>query len=353
MKKYGKSLGGLLRFKGGMFEENSAHLEAALASARLYVSQPRRERCKICGERLAGEPYFTKHGVPYALCASCGHLNGMHEDTDDFLDRLYVRDGGKNYAANYLSQHGEEYLSRVREIYSPKAAFLLDALRHEGCDPSHLSYLDLGAGAGYFVGALALAGIAGAQGVEVSESQVNLGCGMFQHLGIEGASLRRISLDELPGLVRQTSADVLSMIGVLEHLQNPGEVLQAIKENPRVRYLIISVPLFSLSVMIEAAFPQVFPRHLSGGHTHLFTQASLAWMAQRYGLETVAEWWFGTDTMDVFRSLMVTLQGNGETKNLAPACAQQMAEVMDELQLCLDRRHLSSEVHLVYKVHHD
>jgi len=352
LKKYGKKLGGLLRFKSAMFEENANQLETALASARLYISQPPRRQCKICSALLPGTPLFTKHGVPYALCTECGHLNGLHDDTDDFLDRLYVRDSGKNYAANYISQHGEEYLARVKEIYSPKADFLLDALRQEGCVPAELGYADLGAGAGYFVSALSLAGIERVEGFEVSASQVALGSGMFAHLGLSSASLRQIRLDELAEQVRQSTAGVVSMVGVLEHLQNPTEILAAVRQNTNIHYLFISVPLFSLSVMVEAAFPHVFPRHLAIGHTHLFTRASLDWMAKRYGFEVAAEWWFGADMTDIYRSLLVTLQGKEETRELAPILTEQMRDVLDDLQLCLDRRNLSSEVHLVYRVHH-
>jgi hypothetical protein len=351
LKKYGKKLGGLLRFKSAMFEENAGQLDAALASARLYASQPPRRQCKICRTALPDTPLFTKHGVPYALCPQCGHLNGLHEDTDDFLDRLYVRDSGKSYGANYVSEHGDEYRARVKEIYAPKADFLLAALREEGCEPATLGYADLGAGAGYFVSALSLAGIEKVEGFEVSASQVALGSEMLAHLGLSSASLRQIRLDELAGLVRQSTAAVVSMVGVLEHLQNPTEILGAIRENPNIRYLFVSVPLFSLSVMVEAAFPHVFPRHLAIGHTHLFTRSSLDWLAWHYGFEVAAEWWFGADMTDIYRSLLVSLQGNEETRGLAPVLTEQLYDALDDLQLCLDRRNLSSEVHLVYRVH--
>lgn len=353
LKKYGKKLGGLFRLKSAMFEENAAHLQAALESAHLYAAQPARCQCMICRSALPQAPLFFKHGVPYALCPECGHLNGLHVDTAAFLERLYVENSGKDYAKNYSSRDGDEYLARVKEIYSPKAEFLFDALRRGGDDPEHLSYMDMGAGAGYFVSALALAGIRKVEGFEVSSSQVRLGVEMLGRLGLPATALRQIQLGELVELLRRTSAQVISMIGVLEHLQNPADVLEAIRENENIRYLFVSVPLFSLSVMVEAAFPQVFPRHLSGGHTHLYTPASLEWVATHYGFKLAAEWWFGTDMADLYRSMLVTLQGNAATKGLAPILTQQMqGGVLDELQLCLDQRNLSSEVHLVYRVPH-
>lgn len=352
MKKFGKKLGGLLRLKSAMFEENDVHLKAALESARLYTSQPVRRHCMICRSALPETPLFSKHGVPYALCPACGHLNGLHEDTAEFLDRLYVRDSGKDYAKNYASLHKDEYLGRVKEIYTPKAEFLLDALREDGCEPADLRYEDMGAGAGYFISALSLAGIGKVEGLEVSASQVQLGSAILEQAGLAAPVLKQIRLDELTGRIRQSSAEVISMVGVLEHLQNPAEILDAVRENANVRYLFLSVPLFSLSVMVESAFPHVFPRHLSGGHTHLFTRTSLEWLAKHHGFELVSEWWFGTDMADIYRSMLVTLEANTATKGLAPLLTEQMQGVLDDLQLCLDQRDLSSEVHLVYRVHH-
>ena len=88
------------------------------------------------------------------------------------------------------------------------------------------------------------------------------------------------------------------MIGVLEHLQEPREVLHAICSNPTIRYIYISVPMFSLSVYLKAVSPEVFHRQLGAGHTHLYTDSSLDWMCKEFGLERVGGWWFGTDIVD-------------------------------------------------------
>jgi hypothetical protein len=350
MKKiYGKKVGDLLKFKGGMFDENTTHLNSALTSASIYTSQPPRHLCKICQTPLPDTTLFQKHGVGYKSCSLCGHLNGRHEDTTEFLENLYVSNSGKQYAENYLVQHSEEYLSRTKEIYSPKAEFLLNALRSDGLDPCTLSYNDLGAGAGYFVSALNLAGIEHIKGLEVSASQVEFGTKIRENLSLPRGSLQQISLDDLEKIVRESSAQVLSMIGVLEHLQNPFTILQAIKANENVRYLFISVPMFSPSVMIEAVFGNIFPRHLSGGHTHLFTKQSLEWMSKKFGFDTVSEWWFGTDMLDLYRSMLVTLGSNPATRKLGPIFTAQMLETIDDLQLCLDQREACSEVHLIYR----
>ena len=119
--------------------------------------------------------------------------------------------------------------------------------------------------------------------------------------------------------------------------------------NSNVRYLYISVPLFSPSVFFEMAFPGVFQRHLSGGHTHLFTERSIAWMCGEFGMTRVAEWWFGADMMDLFRAISVELCG-GEGSGQSDALWREMfAPAIDDLQLALDKRRLASEVHMLLR----
>jgi hypothetical protein len=48
-------------------------------------------------------------------------------------------------------------------------------------------------------------------------------------------------------ILATTNANVISMIGVLEHVQNPHTLVTAISENPNIEFFYISVPTFSLS----------------------------------------------------------------------------------------------------------
>jgi len=343
MLKYGKSAGALLSQKADFFSDNDRLHREISRVGDVYKQQPPRKNCKCCDAPLAGAS-FTKQGIGYTICGRCGHLSGAHEDTDAFCAAVYTEAGGADYAKTYTSQDREAYKTRVSGIYAPKADFLGDALNEAGEKPDALRFADFGAGSGYFVAAMRQAGWNNAVGYEVSSVQTVLANQMIA----PGAVIQH-DLDDTIALAGSIEADVVSMIGVLEHVQHPREILAALHSNPTVRYFYISVPLLSSSVVIESVFPDVFQRQLSAGHTHLFTEKSLDWVCREFGLERMSEWWFGTDIVDLFRSVIVELERSGDTNALSPLWRETMIPLIDDMQLLLDRRKLSSEVHMLLR----
>jgi hypothetical protein len=338
--RFGKSAGPLIALKQNFFQDNEALCAESERTALLYAAQPRRARCKCCDQAL-GAASFSKNGIDYVLCARCGHLNGAHEDSDAFCAALYTDAGGASYAGTYSAADRDAYWRRVRDIYVPKAEFLRDALA-ERDDAGRLAYADLGAGSGYFVAALRALGLERSQGYEVSEVQVALA---ERNLG-DGA-VRLMAMTELLETAATLQCDVVSMIGVLEHVQQPRQLLRTLQRNARVRYLFLSVPLFSPCVFLEMAFPAVFPRHLSGGHTHLYTARSLDWTCAEFGMTRAAEWWFGADMVDLFRAVTVELERGNAVKDKSGLWAEMFGAAIDDVQLALDRRKLASEVHML------
>jgi hypothetical protein len=344
MIRYGKPSAVLLEHKQAFFKENDAKRTEFVRLADLYRSQPRRVGCKNC-EAPLGESLFEKFGVEYICCTRCGHLNGAHEDTDAFCEALYTEDEGKAYGLVYAAIDGNAYRKRVDDIYLPKALFLAEALKEQGEDPAGMSFVDLGAGSGYFVAALVAAGLSRVKGFEVSKAQVESG---NANLGRELLIQHRLS--DITGLASGLEADTVSLIGVLEHLQRPREVLGGLRENTKVRYLFLSLPLFSPSVFFEMVFPEVMPRQLVGGHTHLYTEASIDYLCKEFGFERKAEWWFGTDVVDLYRSVSVMLAKMAGSRNTIGTWDRIFRPIMDDIQLAMDRHRVSSEVHLLLKV---
>ncbi|WP_425403013.1 class I SAM-dependent methyltransferase [Hwanghaeella sp.] len=343
MLKFGKSAGALLSQKADFFSDND-RLQAELSKiGAVYKQQPLRKTCKCCDAPLSGAS-FTKQEIAYTICDRCGHLSGAHEDTDAFCAAVYTAAGGADYAKTYTAQDREAYRSRVSGIYAPKAEFLGEALTEQGEDPASLRYADFGAGSGYFVAAMRDAGWTSSTGYEVSSVQTNLANQMIA----PGAVVQH-ELDDTVSMAGEIEADVVSMIGVLEHVQHPRDILAALKRNPNVRYFFISIPLLSTSVVLESIFPKVFQRQLSAGHTHLFTEKSIDWVCREFGLERAAEWWFGTDMVDLFRSVLVELERNSETRDLSPMWRETIVPMIDDMQMLLDRRKLSSEVHMLLR----
>ena len=141
--------------------------------------------------------------------------------------------------------------------------------------------------------------------------------------------------------------NTLSLIEVLEHLTDPDLLLRAFKKS-KAKYLYLSVPTFSLSVFLENSFNMVFPRQLSGGHTHLYTEKSINYMAKKYNLKIIGEWWFGTDIADLYRSLINTSKIL-DKKIYIEEINKKLFSVLDELQSVLDKKKICSEVHLILK----
>jgi 2-polyprenyl-3-methyl-5-hydroxy-6-metoxy-1,4-benzoquinol methylase len=341
--RHGKPSDAILQQKASFFSENQALKDRVERICQFYAAQPLRQLCKNCARPLQGLS-FTKLAVRYIICSQCGHLNGAHEDTDAFCEFVYTDNSGEAYAQAYSAADKQAYFSRVEAIYTPKAEFLCEVLRHAGEKPQSLSFADLGAGSGYFVAGLASAGIANVTGYEVSESQLRLARTMLPQ-----AIFHQHALDGIVELAEKLESSVVSMIGVLEHLRHPRELLAALQQNRHVNYIYLSLPMFSPTVFLEAVFPNVFHRQLGAGHTHLYTESSLAWMCREFGLESIGEWWFGTDMVDLLRDIQVSLEANQQTVELAGRWRETFVPLVDAMQLQIDQQKQSSEVHIVLK----
>jgi hypothetical protein len=148
-------------------------------------------------------------------------------------------------------------------------------------------------------------------------------------------------------ILHNNDCQLLSMIGVLEHLTNPNDILNCFSRS-KIKYLYISVPIFSLSVFIENSFSKVFPRHLSAAHTHLYTEDSLNFLAKKNNLKIVGEWWFGTDFLDLYRSL-INSSSNYNLTLYKKYLDKNFFNIINDLQNVLDKNKTCSEVHILFK----
>ncbi|MFV1966045.1 MAG: methyltransferase domain-containing protein [Pirellulaceae bacterium] len=342
--RYGKSSSSLLIQKTSFLDDNKQHVEKQRHIASLYRTQPPRSHCKNCDQTIDASPDFTKDEIGYVLCAHCHHLNGIYEDTGEFCRAMYTEDSGEDYAKNYKTADLAAYNYRTASIYLPKAEFLVSSLLENDIDPPALAYFDFGAGSGYFVSALRKIGLGRVSGAEVSKSQADFGNAM-----IGEKVLTTYDIENTTAMLSEVKSQVVSMVGVLEHLQHPREVLTELQRNENIELLFISLPMFSLSVYLEMLSPDVFHRQLHGGHTHLYTERSLTYLCEEFGFDVMAEWWFGADVVDLFRHIAVTLEHTGCSQELRALWRKDFLPIVDAMQLELDKKHFSSEVHLVLR----
>ncbi len=339
MNRYGKPLGDLINIKSDFFEHNEKNLAMADDMADALLSQPKRTQCKMCHHPIEGEMLYKSHKMGYFLCPKCGHLSSEHEDTDAFAKKVYIDD---DYAGNYSAADKDRYEKRLDMIYIPKAQFLVDCLSEDGVSKESVSVLDDGAGSGYFVRACRKLGLE-ARGIEISSAQVR-----FANEMAGEDILTQIDADKITDEIRNSTCNVLSAIGVLEHIIRLDETLEAIAENKNIKYLYLSVPMFSFSALFEASHQDCYNRHVGGTHTHLFSDSSLEYMAQRIGFEIAHTWRFGSDMMDLYRFLCVTLEkgGNSGAKDVL---SEKFLPLIDELQLAMDKSGFMSEIHMIMK----
>ena len=328
--KFSKKYDKILSIKKNFFFENKQNLKSALKINKIYIKQTKRKKCKNCNIKIFSKKFF-QHKVDYTVCNKCGHLNGIYEDTKEFANSVYTH---KNVF--FYKSYSNSYDSRVKYIYIPKVNFLKKILK------TNINVLDLGAGAGHFLKALEIKKIK-AKGYDTNQDLVSLGKNKLKK-----NKLTKIDPDKIYDLIlKEKQSNVLSMIGFLEHLNEPNLMLNQFKKS-KIKYLYISVPLFSLSVFLENSFKNIFPRQLSRDHTHLYTKKSLYYLVKENNFKIVAEWWFGTDFPDLYRSLLNSSY-NYDKKYYKSLLDEKLYSVIDKLQNILDKNKICSEVHMILK----
>lgn len=340
--KFGKKISDIKKIKQEFFENNDKLLKSQIKKGRIYSNQLRRKKCKVCEKKINGKKINIRN-ITYLQCNYCTHLNGVYEDTFKFVNTIYSSKK-INYSQKYAEKDRINYISRVNNIYKPKVDFLKSNLKNY----KSIKILDIGTGSGYFISALKKENIKNSIGIEVSKDQVLYGKKMLRAQKLDENSIAHVPFDKLVNFLKvYKNYNCASFIGVIEHLQEMKKILSLVSKNKKCELIFISVPLYSLTSLIESNFPQVFNRHLGGSHTHLFTEKSVKHFFEKLNFIPHSEWWFGQDYNDLFRSMSVMskkLDNTGTTIIL-----EQFRNLIDDFQIILDRKKMSSEVHILFK----
>jgi SAM-dependent methyltransferase len=242
---------------------------------------------------------------------------------------MYINKKGGKFSKFYTS----DYKARIKKIYHPKLTFVKNII------PKIHSLLDLGCGAGHFVKACEEKSIK-ATGYDVNKTSIDYGKKLLTKNKIFSFNQEDIFLK-----IKNSKDTVITMFGVIEHLQKPYKIFSSFNES-KAKYLVISVPTFSLTVLMEHVFQNVYPRQLGGVHTHLYTNQSLNYIFNKFKLRIVGEWWFGTDLMDFKRSIISSDQKN---KKFSKIVNNYFKDITDEMQNSIDKKKISSEAHIILK----
>jgi hypothetical protein len=85
-------------------------------------------------------------------------------------------------------------------------------------------------------------------------------------------------------------------------------------------------------------------------HTHVFTHKSIRRMAKIHKFKIISEWWFGTDIGDLFRNFSIEIFKRKLVNDEYFLFNQMFSKIIDNMQLEIDKKKLSSEAHIVFKV---
>jgi 2-polyprenyl-3-methyl-5-hydroxy-6-metoxy-1,4-benzoquinol methylase len=328
--KFSKSYKNISLIKNDFITDNKKFLLYAKKINSVYKKQVKRKFCENCDSKIS-KPFIKNFGIKYCICTKCGHFNGIYKDSEKFNKWLYSNENGKNYNLFY----NKFYNSRVQNIYIPKVNFLKEIIKEK------IKVIDFGSGVGYFLKALEIKKIK-AIGIETNKQSVKKGSKFLNRNKLHHCKFGDNSIFNK----YSNDYNTLALIGVLEHI-NPKNLLNDFKLS-KLKYLFIAVPAFSLSVFLENVFPKVFPRLLSNGHTHLYTEKSLNYFAKKNNLKIIGEWWFGTDIPDLFRSLLVS--ANFVNKNIYINEINKISKnTLDQMQSILDKNKICSEIHMIFK----
>lgn len=248
--------------------------------------------CNICGSPSTESVPRTKiYGALYQQCKKCSHVYVKDRPTEGALHAFYEK--STHYASTYTDRKVAE--KRLDQIYRPWVVWMLETYaRASGGRPS--SILDIGAGGGHFVAACEREKIA-ANGIELSDDS--------RAFARELWNLELMAEDFCKAEVK--AADVITFWGLLEHVPDPGQFLDAAKRalNPGRGMVIAKVPRWdSLSAGIQRQCRNTIIRHLDPlGHIQCFTDESMAELLHLHGFKPVAAWYYG---MDVYETMMQT-----------------------------------------------
>jgi len=309
--------------------------------ALALMSCPPRESCLLCGAGLSAAATFDHHSVAYRLCAHCGHIQSARIPPPGFPSSGQE---GIGFSEIYPDLDDAAYRSRVDRVYRPKLDWVVEALSQIGYTDERLRtsrWLELGCGAGCFLAALTQAGFNHVHGLEreprlVDMANRRVGRSVAEHF----SGSMEAALDRYP-------ADILAAFYVWEHLDPLQGFLARLRRLPPGTIVVLAVPVFGFTTVLERVCADRFPRQLSGViHTQLFTRRSLETALALAGLSVQAEWIFGQDSLDLSRMLQSGL-GDSLPAELSEEASDRMGDLIDPLQQAIDQARFSDSRHII------
>ncbi|EKP04868.1 methionine biosynthesis protein MetW-like protein [Leptospira kirschneri str. 2008720114] len=335
-KKHGKSID-IAKFKKPVLSDVKGHLNK-IATIVDYLSNNEnaieQKECYICGgsER---EKFAEIHGFTYMTCLGCSHVYTSTRYSDDAIIRFYKKN---SYWSEVTYANKETCYYRRDNVAKPKVNFLEQYIDER----SSGVWLDIGSGIGDLVSVVKEKGYE-AIGLELSDVSVKFAKDVF------GIDLIQNTIEEFI----QTNNDkkgkikVVSMIGLLEHVVAPIEVLKNVNSLLiKDGIVMIQVPnANSLASLVQQVFPDNVFRHMSPiEHIMLFKERSLNKALELTGFQPISYWFHGLDIYELITNLILL----NDHVNGSPLY-KALIENMNQLQAVIDEVELSDRIICIAK----
>lgn len=334
IERYGKEID-LSKLKGNILRDLPEHVAKVKEMAQKLSDQYQLEsqpNCYVCDKAdrsiIAEILEFT-----YVQCKNCKHIYTTHRYSNEAIIDFYRKN---EYYSQTTYANEETCFYRRDNVAKPKVEFIEEFVDGKG------TWIDVGAGIGDLVSVLKEKGW-NAIGLEISDSSVAFSRKIFD------IELLNQTFEEFIGNNSEMKGgvEVISFIGVLEHVTNPMELLNLahdfLSEDGIVVYQGPNGT--SLSSQIQTVFPENVFRHMSPlEHIQLFTKESMHKMAELSGFEPVGMWFHGMDIYELLNNLVLLNQDVADS-----GFYQSIIANMNELQFVLDRKELSDRLIMVAK----
>jgi hypothetical protein len=315
-----------------LIEQNAALLARQSRIASALRDGVARADCLVCEASLLDLRSVNHRGIPYCVCATCGHVQSVYCAPVGFPN------AEQDFADIYRPLDSEAYRLRTDLIYTPKRNWALRAALLTGIgDLVDREWVELGSGAGHFLSALGEVGAIHLRGVEAELPLVK------QANTAAGANRTEHFLGTLAEAVLRFPAEVYAAWFVLEHCFELPAFLDAIRQRPVGTVFMFSVPTYGFGTMLESLTGAHFARSLDSVlHLQLFTDRSISRAMARAGCEIRAEWLFGQDADDLYRAMSVS-----PGQELAGLRLESLAQSLSEIQGLIDRARLADSRHVL------
>lgn len=329
IRKYGKNVN--MRFLKRDIEKIKQMIDSCARFSYenlIQFNEKQNYDCRICHSKNLSK-FTNVRGYEYVKCTDCESIVLLNTPN---VKRLYEKEGT---TASTIYLDDEVFQRRVETIALPKIEFVVQKLNRR----SHHVWCDIGCGVGELLAGLKqkynneIEGI----GIEIDPAEIRFGQDRGLKI-VQGFIDPDNTPNEIIEIIR--SADVVSMLNVLEHIEKPDDVINFYKRHMKSgAYLVIEVPRHpSLASFVNLTSADLTYRHIVPPvHLQVFSEISIEKMAGKE-FKLVGTWGFGQGFTDILTSMM--LLGNITQTDLY----ENLMDISNDVQKVIDEKGFSDQM---------